>query len=217
MTHAAPIDATIMDRLRAETQPFHDRAESHAFQQALASGTIDASGYIAWLGQMFLVHRALERGLRTLAAGHHAVAAVVREEQYQEPYLRADLTTFGVTPESLTPLAGVCSVLAEIDHASATSPIDLLGMHYVLEGSNNGNRIIAVAVRKALALTPGAGDRYLNPYGERQRTLWQEFKADMNAQRFTPHEQERILAGAAAMFTGIARVSDDLAPYARRG
>lgn len=215
--HAPPeATPTIMDRLRTQTQPLHDRAEGHDFQRALIKGQLSREAYAAWLGQMLLVHAALERHLRGLRERSASVARVVRDEQFQEPYLLEDLRFFGVEHRMLRAETGAASLIAEIEDAAAREPMALLGMHYVLEGSNNGNRFIAMALRKAMGLTPGNGDRYLDPYGERQRALWQQFKDDMNACQFTSAEQEAMLRGAEAMFRGIARVSDDLAPHISR-
>jgi heme oxygenase len=81
-------------------------------------------------------------------------------------------------------------------------------MRYVLEGSNNGNRFIARAIRKAL---PGAPTRYLDPYGENQRPLWARFKADMEAVGFTPAEQDQIVLAAQEMFAAVGALSCELA------
>ena len=205
-----PTTGTIMERLKAETQPMHDSAEGKALQKALLSGRVSREAYAAWLGQMLVVHRAVERPLRDLRSRDARVARVVRDEQFQEQYLTDDLAALGAKAAPPTP--GVAAFVEEIARSAAEAPIAVLGMHYVLEGSNNGNRFIAMAVRKGLGLAPGRGDRYLDPYGERQRPLWQQFKDDMNACEFTPTEQERMIAGARAMFAGIARLSDDLAP-----
>lgn len=211
---AAP---TIMDRLREETRELHSAAEGHPFQRSLVEGTVSREQYARWLGQMLLIHRALEAGLRDLCARHSGAARVVREEQFQEPYLREDLAVLGVGVEAVLPTRATHEVVMRIAREHAAEPIALLGRHYVLEGSNNGNRFIARAVSKGLGIAPGGpGLRYLDPYGDCQRALWQQFKDDMLASTFTPAEQDRMVAAAKDMFEAIGAVSDDLVPSSAR-
>ncbi len=70
-------------------------------------------------------------------------------------------------------------------------PLRLLGMHYVLEGSNNGSRFIARHVGRAYQLSTGPGLRYLDPYGDRQRAYWMDFKNAMGKFQFTGADEER--------------------------
>lgn len=206
--------SVVMARLKAETQDLHDAAESHRFQKALARGKISREDYTRWLGQMLLLHRALESALRS-ARSEPAIAAVVRDYQYQEPYLLADLEHSAVDPGSIEPLPATAAIAARIDRAASEQPLALLGYHYVLEGSNNGSRFIARAVRRSLNLTPGRGDKYLDPYGDEQRALWAEFKADMGAVPFTPEQIQTLVDAAREMFDAISRISDDLLEPAR--
>jgi len=94
---------------------------------------------------------------------------------------------------------------------AASDELALLGMRYVLEGSNNGNRFIARAIRAGL---PGAPTRYLDPYGEAQRPRWVQFKADMDAVGFEAGQQDRIVAAAQEMFAAIGALSRELADLA---
>ncbi len=197
----------VMARLKTETWPQHQAAETSDFQRRLAKGEVDVEGYGQWLGQMLLVHRALETRLRDAAARDPRIARVVTEEQYQEPYLLADLQHFGVDTKALTPLPGTRGL---IDRLASASPLEILGMHYVLEGSNNGNRFIVRAVRKALDLSEGHGDRYLDPYGESQREKWAAFKREMDAATWSAGEADALVAAAKAMFSGIGAISADL-------
>jgi heme oxygenase len=159
---------------------------------------------------MLLIHRALENRLRDLAASDRRVAAIVTEEQHQEPYLLADLDALGSDSSSIEALPATADLIRKIDEASEREPIRLLGFHYVLEGSNNGNAFIARAVRPALGLEPGAGDRYLDPYGERQRAVWAAFKSGLDAQAFASAEQDAMIGAARDMFEGISMVSQEL-------
>jgi heme oxygenase len=201
------VAASVMQRLKEGTWDLHTRAERHDLQQRMAKGDLRRDEYVSWLGQMFLVHRALEKRLRTHRA-HHTLLAL-RDEQFQEPYLREDLAHFGVAPETVAPLPATARLLERIERVS-DDPAALLGFHYVLEGSHNGNRFVAAALRRKLGLEAGRGDRYLDPYGEAQRELWGAFKRDVDASGATDEECERMVASARDLFAAIYELSCDL-------
>lgn len=199
-----------MTELRTATAEHHERAEHHPFQRDLAKGRASVDLYASYLGQLLLVHRALWSAL-TLAASHDArIAAVVEPWQHDEPRLLEDLASFGVDPCDVSPSPSTESLVAHIGRLAASNPVSLLGMHYVLEGSKNGGRFIAVNVRRAYALEGPAGTRYLDPYGEAPSARWQAFKASMDAQVFTSEEHRSMADAARGMFDAIAAISDDV-------
>jgi len=202
-------DTTIMLRLRNETADLHTQAEHRPLQQALVRGTVTHEQYAAFLGQMLLVHRALDSALRNAAATNADVARVVRPEQYQEPYLLDDLRVLGTHPATVRPLPATRAIIGEIE-TPGLDPTTVLGYHYVLEGAKNGNAFIARAVRKSLGLTPGSGDRYLDPYGERQRPAWGQFKLDMDAARFSKSQSDAMVEAAKRMFAAVGQISDEV-------
>lgn len=200
----------ITRRLKVETQDLHDAAEQHELQRALFKGQLPREVYAQHLAQLLHVHRALEAAIREHRAGVPALARVVKDYQFQEPYLRDDLRCFGVDPEATAPTRGTARLIERIGRASREEPIALLGFHYVLEGSNNGSKYIAMNLRKAYGLRAGEGDRYLDPYGADQPARWAEFKADMKALGLSDAEKDRLVAAAREMFAGISAIGDDL-------
>src|SRR5690606_37846418 len=121
------------------------------------------------------------------------VAAAVSPEQFQEDYLLQDLAHLGRDPEAVRPTQAAAALVADIQATARREPVALLGYHYVLEGSNNGSRFIAKAVRRAYDLGEGPGTMYLDPYGERQRETWARFKAAMDAAAFPPDQADAIV------------------------
>ncbi|MEM1165229.1 MAG: biliverdin-producing heme oxygenase [Planctomycetota bacterium] len=201
---------TIMDRLKAETQDLHDAAETHAHQSAMVKGELPLESYIAHLAQHYLVHEALEAHLRGATEVHPAFTEVITAQQYQAPYAEEDLRHFGVDPTVLEPTPGTSALIAQIDAAAREHPIKLLGYHYVLEGSNNGNRFIAMKLKKVYELEDGKGLKYLDPYGTAQRANWAEFKRQMLRLSFTAEHQDLMVQAAREMFEGITQISTDL-------
>ncbi|MFG0283976.1 MAG: biliverdin-producing heme oxygenase [Phycisphaerales bacterium JB039] len=207
MTTAAPPPAgsATMARLKAETADLHQAAETSQFQRALVKGELAPAAYAAWLGQMLLIHDALEGALREARAASPALAQVDRREYDRADDLRSDLVDLAADPDNVEPL-GATSRLC--DAIGSSDALGLLGMRYVLEGSNNGNRFIAAAIRRAM---PDAPTRYLDPYGESQRSRWAAFREDMERNGFGPDEQDQLVAAARLMFKGVGELSRELA------
>lgn len=208
MSTATPSAAPIGDRLKTETQDLHTRAEKAPLQAALIQGRLDRAAYASFLGQMLLVHEALERAVEAAAAKHPGVRAVWSADQKKAPLVREDLAYFGVSPSSVAPLPETKAVVDLIARRTAAHPEVAIGLHYVLEGANNGNQFIARVIRKGYALEGPEGTKSLDPYGPRQREVWGAWKSSLNAQQFTGPEQDRIVEGAAAMFQAVIDVSD---------
>jgi heme oxygenase len=203
-------DMSLPERIKAETWELHEKAEHHTFQDALVKGAVTREGYVAWLGQMLMIHKALESRLRNLVAANPAVATIVEDYQYQEGYLREDLTHFGVDPDTVTPLPSAQRMIDCFAHLENASPIGVFGVHYVLEGSNNGSKFIARAIRKSLNLTDDAGTKYLDPYGKQQVAYWKSFKTALADADFSADDIDTIIKSAKATYMAINGVADDL-------
>lgn len=210
MTHAPAtpaIEAGVMPVLRDSTADLHQAAEQSAFQQALVRGVLPREMYVKWLGQMLHLHRALETALRSAMSGGGPVARVVHEWQFQEPRLLEDLKFFGAAE----PSGALPSVREFARWIGVADGVELLGAHYVLEGSKNGGRYIAKGVRRAFALAGDDGVRHLDPYGEAQRERWTEFKAAMTAEEFSAGDTARMVEAARRMFRTVTQLGDELA------
>lgn len=207
------VNAGVMARLKQETAEHHARAEGKALQQRMLKGTLSRGEYAAWLGQMLLVHRALEAAVERARPGHEALRAVT-PEQVHSSRIEEDLRALGVNPSEVRPGRATGALIDRIGVFGAESSAAVLGLHYVLEGSMNGNVYLARAVRRGLGLTPGTGDRYLDPYGEGQRGKWMAFREAVDACAWTVAEADAAVEGAKAMFDGIAEVCEELMPSA---
>lgn len=199
----------LMLRLREQTRPHHTAAESHPLQRAMVTGQLPRPLYVAYLGQLTLVHRALDAGLTTLANADERAGRIVSPEQFQTPFLREDLKFFATDEKSIAACSGTVDLLSLVADLRAASPVGLLGLHYVLLGSTNGGRFIAKAVRRAFGLQ-SAGVRYLDPWGDDQPRIWQHFKHQVDTTVFSPSECDLIVDSAQRMFDGIGQISTDL-------
>ena len=199
----------IMTRLKEDTAKMHAAAEGQPLEQAMVKGGLPREVYVRSLGQRLLLHRALEPLLYEARSKVPAIAAVVDDSQ-KVPYIEADLRFYGVDPDSVKPLPAAAQFIAYVNEQAAANPLALLGIWYVFEGSTNGARYIAKALRKSYNLEGEAGTTFLDPYGEEQRGKWGAFRETMNAQRFTEAEMDLLVAAAGATFTGIMHVDREV-------
>src|SRR6516164_3042673 len=95
---------TLSERLKSSTRPLHDRAEGNNFQRLLANGLLPLADYSAYLEQLLLVHKALEKNIIHFGKIDLRLPRIVGEEQLQEPYLQADLKFLGANPSSIQAL-----------------------------------------------------------------------------------------------------------------
>jgi heme oxygenase len=201
---------TMMGRLKAETAELHSRAESRPLQKRLVKGELPREHYTAWLAQMYLVHRVLEERIRGCADLHPAFGAVVQSRYWRAGNLEADLAHLGAEASASEPLPATSRLIENIETTAARTPVALLGMLYVREGATNGSKFIAAALRRAYGLE-SAGLSYLDPYGDRQKETWGEFKRDMDSTSFSEPESLAIIEAAKTIFIGVSEISDELA------
>lgn len=205
-----PNRPSIMIELKEQTAELHSYAEHRPLQRDMLKGSIKRERYTAYLGQLMWVHHTLEHALEEQNTRHPAFGVVLRPYQQRLGDLRADLEFFGQSPDKVEPLPATMRVVEAIAHTARQTPVALLGMLYVLEGSNNGSKYIARSMMRGHDLQPGKGVSYLDPYGDSQMDRWQQFKKDMDAAGFSEEEGEQLVAAAKIMFQGIADISDDV-------
>jgi heme oxygenase len=203
-----PLTDGIMLRLAQATAEPQRALKQHPLQRDLAAGLLPRAVYVAWLGQLFFVHRALEWHLGRLRAAVPPLASVVRDHYFHTPALASDLSCFGVNLYTLTPLAPTTVLVELIEGLADRAPLTLLGFDYVLEEGKNGGRQKAKRARLAYRLAAGQGVAYLDPYGETQRQRWLDFKIDMEATAFEPWEVVVVADAARLMLDSLIAVMD---------
>lgn len=193
----------VMLQLKLATQSLHDETEAAAFNKSLVTGKIPLPGYVELLGQLLLIHHSVESMIRVQRPFSAPLRDVVRDYQFQEVYLLEDLAYFGCEVDSIVPRPSTTSSIARLEQVAAAGPIALLGIHYVFEGSNNGSRFIAKALRRAYQLEGTHGTRYFDPYGDRQPEYWAAFKADMSKVDMSTADQDLLIVAAREGFSAV--------------
>jgi heme oxygenase len=100
-----------------------------------------------------------------------------------------------------------------LDTLAARTPLALLGVLYVLEGSTNGARFIARRIREAYDLPPDGGAAFVDPYGEAQPSQWKAFKDAMEQLDLSEAEARSVTAAAQETFDAVEALGGDLLEY----
>jgi len=201
---------SLTQQLREHTAQHHKNAEGRALEQALASGRLPRELFVGMLSQRYVIHRTLEKHLATLGKTAPEVAPLIDSEQFLAPHAEADLRHFGVDVASIKPLKATERLCAQVNEVAAKNPVALVGVHYVFEGSKNGARYLCRVVRHAYGLNGAEGTRYMDPHGERQRPLWEQFKQRLDQLPLEKAQTDDIVAAAASTFDGIGAIDDEL-------
>jgi heme oxygenase (biliverdin-producing, ferredoxin) len=191
--------------LKEGTRQTHDQAESSNFQHRLANADISRHAYADYIGQLYLVHRALEDRL----AANPETKAVADQTQFQADFLARDLKVLGTDPDTIVPRVATKGMLAKIDRESKSNPLGLLGYHYVLLGSKHGGKFIAAQVRKKFDFD-GAGCLYFDPYGTNFQEIWQQFKTKLDGATNDESGGEVVLQAAREMFDYFSALGSEL-------
>lgn len=204
-----PAEASISALLKEHTAAQHQQAERHELQQRVARGTIDRPTWAAMTIQNRALQQALEDALS--AAPEPRLARVFQPHHRRLANFDADLAALGVPLDQRDPLAETLAECNRIASLARQTPIALLGVLYVLEGSTNGGQFLARPLAKALGLPPGVGTSALNPHGARTRELWQAFRNAIDSLELAPEEVDAIIAAARETFEAVSRTMNAVA------
>lgn len=164
---------TPLDRIRAATTPLHRRIETLAYSHAVLDGSLSLAVYASFLRATDMVHAALERAAdRSAEAG---IRSVLGDASPRRALLAQDLAYLGADPRRVDAAAREAQMLGQAMWVAAQhAPAKLLGHAYVLEGSQLGGLVQAIALRKRAELRDG-GLLYLSGTGHTARSQFTQF------------------------------------------
>ena len=198
--------SSLAERLKADTASLHERAERHPAMRGLMTGTMPIAALVMQLGQMMLVHQALEQALRA-NAGTPAIAAVYKPYHDRAGKYAADVKALGGNPASITATPSTARVIAAI---KAAEPTALIGYFYVLEGSTNGAKFIGAALARAYSLLDRRGLSAQDPHGDKQQERWQAFKSGLAGVELTGSQADAVVAAANEQFGHVISLMDEM-------
>ena len=169
----------IMERLRTETRPQHDKAEESGFGVAVMSKTLPRSAYCIHIA----AHRAILEAIETAHAVNESprIQAVWHEGLKKVPLLDNDLRALGCDSEVMPAMTceAVDRFCGMVERRAAEEPESLPGVLYVLEGSTMGGSIMKMKLAESLGLSEGNGLDYYSVYGNEVRKHFMDFKERM--------------------------------------
>ncbi len=198
-----------MDLLRESTKDLHSSAEGNQFQHLLGSGKVEKDDYCRYLQQLYVLHKTLGELLQERKA-HPALHKIVQDYHFDLTCLKNDLGFFNQTAEASQAVPATSELTSAMSRTAAHSPAGLLGYLYVLEGSTNGAKFLAKALRAGLNLPETAGASYFDRYGDKQRERWMKFKEDMNELEFSDEERAELVANAKETFHTFSKIGNQL-------
>jgi len=185
-------DRTLTARLKEDNWDLHQIAERGEGPARLMRGEGTREDYVTLLEQEYLWHVALDEAVCAARNADQRLADLIPESHLRALHLADDLEYFDACPSRVSATPGTTRFIEYIENAEQ-DPMAVLGLHYVRTGATNGNRFVAKKLRPMFELPEsGEGTRHLDPWGAEQRTIWDTFKAALDATEFTADEQDRI-------------------------
>ena len=176
---------TLLERLKIETRPAHDRIEA-AIDLDRRIGSPDA--YRNLLIRFYGFHASWERKAAPMAPDRGFF-----ERRRKAALLVRDLTALGLKSEDIMRLPQCRSLMP------LPAPEAVLGSMYVVEGSTLGGAVIAREVERRLGLTPDTGCAYFRSYGRDIAGMWKSFGA-MLMKASSPEADDLIVESAQKTF-----------------
>ena len=200
--------------LKTKTLVPHSRLEALPFFQALQAGSLPALPIVNFLRCMAILHAVLEP-----ECSHVTIPQFTRLAGHatpKVPLLVADLETLRAqTVPSITGAVHAALDCAAEILSNARNPLSLVGVLYVLEGSQNGALILRQAYARCLNLHE-AQLTYVGCYGDRTATHWQRFEYLLNSLELDEESMTLVDAAAVAGFSWIEKICTALYPYSEQ-
>ena len=207
---------TLMEELKAATQPAHRRLETAPFFSALAACQLPLESYVGQLRALAVIHSVLEQALASCADPR--IGSVWNCEMRKLPLLQNDLRFF--EPRTVADVKeGVDATLKAVEQLrllSVERPLELLACVYVLEGSTLGATVLRPLIARAFLLSGEEGLAYLHNYGTEVQARWAQFQQRMNQLSLSAEERGQIVKAAVAFFQQLDSVFRALYPFPAR-
>ena len=198
---------SVMQRLRSETRPAHDRIEAVPFSLLMQEGRLPRARFAGQLACWFIIHATLEGALA--ATSDPQCEQVWKTGMARTDHLRHDLACHGPPDVPVEAAGATVDAVTWLSAMAANEPLSLLGCLYVLEGSKMGGAIL----RKCLDDAYQCGPEALSYYWASGRSPMPDFKAfkeRMEAAITTDAERDQVVAAASDMFDRLTSVLEGL-------
>ncbi len=198
---------SVMQRLRAETRPAHDRIESIPFSVMMLEGRLPRERFAGQLACWLAIHGVLEEALR--GSDNSTCRSVWLDGMARASHLRHDVACHGSPEVPDHAAAATLRTVAWIASIAASRPVSLLGCLYVLEGSKLGGAILRRSLDEAYQCGPEALS-YFWASGASPMPDFTAFKGRMEQAITTVADRDAVVAAACSMFDHLTQVLEGL-------
>lgn len=187
---------TILERLKTETRPQHDRIEQVSFGDRIMNGTLTPEEYKILIINNFKIHDYIERTLETMPEITN-IPGLDFEKRKKTQLLEKDLELLGLNPA---------------DHRSdnidlpLTSKSEALGAYYVIEGSTLGGSVISRALAKNAQVSAIGAFNFYGCYGEMVGPMWKQFCQVLMQEGGETEKQDVMVASASRTFDALTNL-----------
>ncbi|MDC0710347.1 biliverdin-producing heme oxygenase [Stigmatella sp. ncwal1] len=196
--------ANLLQRLKSETRPHHERAERAV---RLQDPALTPEAYRLHLEALWGLHAPLEERLAERLAG--PLPGLRIGERRKASLLAADLQALGHDAASL----------ARLPRAACLPPLpgvpEALGCCYVLEGSTLGGQVLLRHLSRHFEGTPVGDFAFFRAYGEQTGPMWRAFGETVtraSAEAASELFDARVIQGARDTFEAfVAWLSQEVA------
>lgn len=189
----------ILQRLRMETRPHHDRLDHHPLMVQLMSPALSRPLYETLLKKFLGFYQVLEPQLA--AYDHWSSLGLDLSERLKTPKLLQDLNRLHVNTRDLSPAPAPDWIH---DEASA------MGTFYVMEGSTLGGQVITRHVAAHLHLSPDHGLAFFSSYGDAVGARWKETRDALVRFAEKSSAENAMIESAKKTFSGLATWLDKM-------
>jgi heme oxygenase len=190
--------ATISETLKIETAHHHEAIENAKRFTRLGSDDFSKDEYIQLLEKFYGFYRPLEKAFRQHP---DVMQALDFDRRFKLPLLEEDLRFFGRDDAALAALPD-CQTLPP-----TSTPAELIGCIYVMEGSTHGAQFISRRLRLQFQLD-GEGVRFYEGYGKDTHPQWAAFKSYLDSHFANDAEGQAVVNSASATFQALHQWMD---------
>ncbi|NCC31043.1 MAG: hypothetical protein EOM24_03350 [Chloroflexia bacterium] len=179
----------ILQRLKHETQSYHDQMEVIV---DLPARLRSREAYCAVLVRFYGFYAPVEAALDRLDGLAHVLPDITVRRK--TPLIACDLAALGRSTHDL-PWCAELPALPDVAHA--------LGCLYVLEGATLGGQLIARQLAAGPGVTSDRGGAFFHSYGKETGSMWRSFGAGLAEYANTPEREATIIGAAQQTFRAL--------------
>lgn len=189
----------ILERLKTETRPYHDRIEEVGFSDKIMSGQLTLDEYRQLVINNYRIHKLVESRLEQNPAFKN-LDGLEFDNRKKIALLEKDVKALGLNPE---------------DYSTDDISLDLsdfhqaMGTYYVLEGSTLGGSVISrqLAKNENLAKAGINEFHFYGCYGDMVGPRWKAFQQVLlNVAADNKENEDKMVAGASATFNAMTEM-----------